>query len=612
MSDVTPSDWQSQVLNDLDSAVQAYPDDVARIGDASFNDDGSMLLRIRVRTDDIATVDGGLQLGDHEEFTVTVHQTQQVPPSVEVDHLRFLHHAHVLQGTRPCLYLDASREWDPLNGFGAFLDRLLEWLTDAAAGRFDAQTALYHAVGGVLHADDKYPTIVVRSEISNAKRAQHAWLIQRTEHRFDLTQDPAGTAIGAEHVPVVLLRSDLPLGAGSSLAGFLYTMADPYAGHPHPGRGVLGTHLDVDASAMVLTAVAASAIRKPDGSPQHFLLAVPHPTGGPAHLLAGRIPVAGADQIRALVRRGRKASSFIDPSPGEVDVSHGLDWVPVSDERDEVTTRRDSARPVTAYAGKTVHVWGCGGLGSWVAEYLVRAGVKKLVVCDPGSVAGGLLVRQNFVENDVGKNKAHALAERLDAISDGVEVVACEGFLPDITDFGGAHLIIDATVSVAIGRLLDGIAKNSAGSDRPIFAHMATDPKTSTLGILTVSMAPQPKGPISIDRAIGTQIIDQGVHEPFHGLWSDSNAGEELIPTRGCSTPTFHGAAADMAGVAASLVSILSAYLTATESVSGSHLISMPHGEAGPLRTFFPAPEIDEATPEPETAEPEHNAEGVA
>lgn len=584
------SAWQRQVIANLDAVRAAYPDDIALLGHFKLNEEGSMLLRLRVRTADIGTVNGGLRLGEHEEFTVIVDESPLVPPQVKVDHLRFLHHAHVLQGTRPCLYLDPSREWDPIQGFGGFLDRLLEWLGDAAAGRFDAQAALYHAVGGVLHSSVGAPTIVIRQPIDSTRRAYRAWLLRRTNNRFDLTLDPSSARNGAEHIPVVTLPSDLPLGAGLTLAQFLNSVADPYAGHTRPEGDLVDSFCDENAAAMVLTAIAASAIRKPAGSPQRFILAVPHPTGGPPHLLAGCIPPAGSDHLRDLVQKNRKRSSMIDIDPKEVEVTQPLDWLAVSDERDEVTTRRDSTRPVTAFAGKTVHVWGCGGIGSWVAEYLVRAGVKKVVLRDPGTISGGLLVRQNYVENDIGKAKVEALAERLIAISDTVEVEHYHSVIPVPDDLVGVDLIVDATVSVAIGRALDAIARSAKPGARPMLAHMATDAKTGTLGILTVSMAPAKRGPIVIDRAVGAQIIDLGVHEDFHGMWGDPSASDEIIPTRGCSTPTFHGSAADLAAVAASLTSILGAHLGTDEPFSGSHLISMPHGEAGPLRAFVSAP----------------------
>jgi hypothetical protein len=416
------SDWQLQVLADLAAIAEAFPGDVEMQGGYRLDSKGTMRFRLRLRTADIAQVDGGLLLGEHEEFIITVGASDLAPPRAEVDHLRFLHHAHVLQGERLCLYLDASREWDPIKGFGGFVDRLVEWLADAAAGRFDAQTALYHAVGGVLHATDGAPTVVVRGGLRPGTRAQHGWLVARAPHRFDLVLErPAGTS-DAVHVPVLTLDTDLPFGAGGDLCSLMVRVETPYFGHPAPGRAMRAMPMDTRYSKTLLTVLGASAIRKPDGTPQAIVIAVPHPTGGPPHLLAASIPASGADHIRALVRASRKRSSMIDVDRTKVDPDTPLEWWPVSDERAEVTTRRDSARPVAAFSGKTIHIWGCGGLGSWVAEYVVRAGAKKVALCDPGSVTGGLLVRQNFVETDVGNTKVEGLAERLRAISDGVEV----------------------------------------------------------------------------------------------------------------------------------------------------------------------------------------------
>lgn len=597
------SDWQHRALADLDAIAEAFPGEVILIGRHRLDASGSMHLRLRVCTAQLAHANGGLVLRKHEEFEVTVDPTDLVPPRVEVDHLRFLHHAHVLQGTRLCLYLDPSREWDPVKGFGGFVDRLLGWLGDAAGGRFNAQTALYHAVGGVLHATKGAPTIVARDAPNPRKAVQHGWLLGRTPHRYDLVLDRNAAPDDADHVPVIALRSDLPFGAGASLTELLCAVADPYATEPNPGHAVLERPKDIDAAAMVATVLGASAIRKADGTQQRVVLAVPHPTGGPPHLLAASIPPPGADGLRTLVRSRTKVSLVIDIDPAQVDANSPLEWWPVSDERESVTTRRDSARPVASYAGKTVHIWGCGGLGSWMAEYIVRAGAKKVVLCDPGTISGGLLVRQNFTEADIGNTKVEALAQRLRAISDTVEVIAEATTVPSIDNLVGVDVIIDATVSVAIGRYLDALSMSATG-DRPILAHVATDTATGTRGILTVSMAPELRGPLTIDRAVGEQLIANGFHEAFHSLWDGTTTGSEIIPTRGCSTPTFHGSAADLAGVAASLTSILGAHLGAGEALSGTHLISLPHGEAGPLRAFVHAP----ATPvglEPVSSDPD-------
>jgi hypothetical protein len=586
------SGWQRQVLADLCTITDAYPDDVRVLGGYRLDASGLMRLRLRLRTDDIVCVNRGIALGASEDFIITVGQSELAPPRVEVDHSRFLHHAHVLQGRRLCLYLDPSREWDPLSGFGGFLDRLLAWLADAAAARFDAQTALYHAVGGVLHATDKAPTIVVRSAPQPDRRSHHGWLVSRRSHRLDLTLVRPAATVQADHTPVVVLDADLPFGAGGSLGELLAIVDDPYLEPPNPGSPYTMGRADTGLSAVVLTVLGASAVRKPNGSPQRLVIAVPHPTGGPPHLLAANIPAPGADHIRALVRSNKHRGSMIDIDPSQLDTTTPLQWWPVSDERPEVTTRRDVARPVAAFVGKTIAVWGCGGLGSWIAEYVVRAGATKVILCDPGTISGGLLVRQNFVEADVGDTKVEALSRRLRAMSDSVAIAVYDAMIPSPEDLVNTDVIIDATVSVAISRLLDDLA--GAPGDRPVLAQVATDSRTGTLGMLTVSMPSLQMGPLTIDRKAGEQISRDAKLEAFQKLWDSAEPDDQIIPTRGCSMPTFHGSAADLAGVAASLTNILGSHLEPGAALSGTHLISLPHGEAVPLRAFVPAPTPDE------------------
>lgn len=596
MSDQRLSTWQRQVIDDLAAIAEAFPGDVEVVGRPKRDSDEKLRLRLRVHTANIPRAGGGLRLREHEEFLVVVGPHDVVPPRVEVDHLRFLNRAHVLQGSRLCVYLDPSREWDPAKGFGGFLDRLMQWLSDAAAGRFNPDTALYHAVGGVLHETAVDPTVVVRTSLSPDLTAQHGWLVERTPQRVDLLPGPRGDVPdSAEHVPVLKLDSALPLGAGTTLRSLLAMVEDPYAGQPSPGDVFQIERFTSGLSATLLTVLGASAIRKPPGTHQRIVIAVPHPSGGPPHLLVASIPAPAADGLRALASASVKASSIINIDPAKIEDGIKLEWLPVSDERPEVTTRRDSTRPVAAFAGKTVHIWGCGGLGSWVAEFVARAGAKTIALCDPGRITGGLLVRQNFVEADVGNSKVDALANRLRAISDTVEVTTHDGVMPDATDFASANLVIDATVSIAIGRILDAAA---AAERRPILAQMATDVRTGTLGVLSVSTPPQTTGPLTIDRDAGELVKADGSMEAFHDLWGSGADNEEIIPTRGCSTPTFHGSAADLAGVAASLTSILGTHLAAPTPVSGTHLFSLPHSEAGPMRTFIPVA-ADKTAPPP-------------
>ncbi|MDQ4062467.1 MAG: ThiF family adenylyltransferase, partial [Actinomycetota bacterium] len=153
---------------------------------------------------------------------------------------------------------------------------------------------------------------------------------------------------------------------------------------------------------------------------------------------------------------------------------------------------------VNGFQGKKVHVWGCGGLGSWIAEFVARAGAAHITVCDPGVITGGLLVRQNYVEDDIGCSKADALAARLRAIRDDLTVTVAEGALPDDpSDFVGADLIIDATVNNSITQCLDEFA--ALPERKALIAQVATDAKSGTLGILNLCAPNLQLGPSEID-----------------------------------------------------------------------------------------------------------------
>lgn len=70
---------------------------------------------------------------------------------------------------------------------------------------------------------------------------------------------------------------------------------------------------------------------------------------------------------------------------------------------------------------------GCGGLGTYIANILVRAGVKSIHIMDRDFIEEHNLQRQNlFDEEDIaaGRPKAIAAAEKLKKINGGVEIKA--------------------------------------------------------------------------------------------------------------------------------------------------------------------------------------------
>jgi hypothetical protein len=566
---------QSAALRELRQLADTYPHSISVVGAAVHDEGGRLQIVVRLSTKDFTIVDGGLPVADdHEDVLINIPKSfPWQPPEPIVIHTRFVGQAHVLQGHRLCIYLDVAREWHPEQGMHGFLDRLWNWFADAAAGKFDAVTALYHPVGGVLHRTAGTPMIVVRKPlIANGKAFLRAALTARTPARIDLARwEPAGAS--AEVAQVIVLDEPLPYGAGSTLPEMLWRIAET-------------GHVGVDSLATLL---ARTAARNAAATPLYVIIAVPHP--GPVgghHLLAARLSPSFTDRFRVAVA-GRGA--FGEIKAGAIPAETPIEWCYVSDERPEIASRRDSTRPTAQFAGRTVDLWGCGALGSWLAEFIARAGAARLVVRDPGDVQGGLLVRQNYVETDIGGNKADQLAGRLRQISDdlivetGSSVFAGGPGLPD------CDLIIDATVNNSVGLYLD-LAARQAPSARPMLAQVAIDVRTATLGLLTVSAPGHPTGPADMDQQVGARVLADGSLERFHVLWQEPADGDEIIPARGCSVPTFHGSAADVAGVAASLVSLLGPHLDS--GVSGTHLMALPHAPGtGPHHQFLPAPEVE-------------------
>ena len=187
--------------------------------------------------------------------------------------------------------------------------------------------------------------------------------------------------------------------------------------------------------------------------------------------------------------------------------------------------------------------------------------------------------------------KADALSARLRAIRDDLEVVVMDsdgdGWLSDLLS---ADLLIDATVSRSVTRLFDAVAQ--LPDRRAVFAQVATDARTGTLGLLTLAAAPGKQAVeldtptlTEIDERAGDLVRAESGLEAYRVFWDEPVAGDEFVPTRGCSVPTFHGSAADLAAVAGVLVNFVALHID--QAVSGTHLASLPHSGVVPSHRFI-------------------------
>lgn len=520
--------------------------------------DNSAIVVIDLTTTSFTRVDGGLPVNDRERLYIEITPAYpRVPPLVHVNHDRWDGRPHVLQGTRLCLYLDPVTEWNPAAGVDGFLRRLWDWFDDAIANRFDPATALYHPVGGVFHRTAGAPTIVVTTPLAITGSAFHVapiTLKPRGNNRIDV--ESQRTAASQSTIPglLVVLSSGLPHGGGQ----YLSDLAVAIRGHDSRTQ-----------RRRFLAEISKASRRLTPVQHLHLLIAVPNPhlTGDARHHLIGwRLPQASIDRAVAL------ASHRHEPDDPHSDDEPQVEWTYVDDNRPAVTTRRDHNRPVTWFAGKSIELWGCGAIGSWIAEQLVRAGASTLTLRDTGYVTRGILVRQNYTELDVGRPKVEALADRLRAIADDMIIVPIHGDAQATLEEGTeTDLIIDCTINTAVAVLLENHQR-----DRDLkcpVVQLATDNGTATLGILTVATSNDPTTN-QLDERLRDKATAEPVLAPFRIFW-DSDSQPTLTPTLGCSVPTFHGSAADAMAVAAAAITLTANALS--RKVTGGYLFATPH-----------------------------------
>jgi proteasome lid subunit RPN8/RPN11 len=116
------------------------------------------------------------------------------------------------------------------------------------------------------------------------------------------------------------------------------------------------------------------------------------------------------------------------------------------------------------FLDRNIVLIGAGALGSTVAENLVRAGCRRLTIVDDDAYEIGNVARHTLTIDDVGRNKATALSDRLQSVAPYVQAIYVDSaFLPDdglpesITE---ADVVIECTASRGVRRALDGVRWN--------------------------------------------------------------------------------------------------------------------------------------------------------
>lgn len=126
-----------------------------------------------------------------------------------------------------------------------------------------------------------------------------------------------------------------------------------------------------------------------------------------------------------------------------------------------------------------VAIFGIGGVGSYVAEALARAGVGKFLLCDNDVVSESNINRQIIaLHSTVGKAKTSVMKERILDINPNAEVIDAQSFFSaenahefNLDDFS---YIVDAIDTVSSKLELIALAKKT---NIPIISSMGTGNK---------------------------------------------------------------------------------------------------------------------------------------
>jgi len=533
-------------------------------------------------------------------------------PEVRTPHERFAHLAHVQWRRVICLYLSPSTEWNPADGMFGLLERLVAWLEQAANGALDPVGAPLHppiaypsAAGGVAVIRASAPSAAGRPWLGYAVFAQSdgmradlvGWLSAGDAERLLAAPSrsllTALTGVDADHTPIrfglAVLLSEPTTFEFPDQAQALFDML--------VARGVSNDALlDHLARMAHLNRQFTSA---PLAARRAIYLVVGTPMRGMAggerqqHVAVWRLPselqvalpylepqVASGSVLREQVTQFRaQVSEWLKGC--------GIDWARVFEARPEITVRRDQGSPLEWARGRTIAIIGCGALGGAIAEHLTRAGAARLLLMDDGFVSPGVLVRQPYNDDDIGKPKVNALSEHVHRMGkslnvelislDALRVILNESRWPPDVD-----LIVDAAANPTVTAALERQRRRHTDTSPPLLSLLIGH--TAHRAVATLAPRGYSGGGVDLLRKMKLSALDAPDLQSFADeFFPDPPRTTYFQPEPGCSEATFVGSHAEVAALTASLLTHALAILSAAPAAApadpaNAHAILMDLG----------------------------------
>jgi len=547
---------QQRALLELQRLCAAQPDDIELIDEPAVYG-GRLVVEVSIRMGAIETRNGGLEFREREEFILFVPPDFPFQyPSLSVMHDRFAGFPHMIWSHGICLYRQAT-DWNPRGGLYGYFEKLRLWLAKAAINDMDP---LDVALEPPHHVTDfSQAPFIVRANAPVAAGEPWIGFAQLVKHanRIELV---GWTNLGEDWPPgtiparAVVLPQALPLEFPKKGEEFFRELAKQH----------------VDRDAVLRYLAYAAGLTGPDDE-IHIVLGVPMRRTANGEL---RLHVAVWTTSQRFARALRLTLTKQDDPPSITEcraelaeliyqdmAADEIVFCRTFDDRPEIVVARDKGSAAAWFSGKRVLLLGCGALGSWIGEIVARAGAAEMHLVDSGFVKPGILARQNFALEEVGRNKAEALAVRLRSVSARTVVVGTASdahafIMEDPGRFNAFDLVIDCTASAIFQMKLERDWRRFAGATPPLFS-------------IGIDAAAQHCIGVSVPRAATGGVWDAYLQLQHRLCVADTNravvdafyserAGDQLFqPEPGCSEPTFVGSTADVMVLAAAALNVL-------------------------------------------------------
>ena len=354
-------------------------------------------IEISIRFNQLDHVENGLKVRTREKFCITIPDTFPFQyPSVKTLHERFSGFPHVQFKTSLCLY-PGPNDWCPGDGMYGFIRRLDSWIRAAAVNNLDPDNAHLHPPIGDFCSDRIFVPVVDTPCIKKTYWVGFAELKKKNSYTEIIGwKKHDETNSQYQIIPAILLNKPLSFEYPRTIHSLLEILKS------HSIDRIISDHILTFAKHCYkdtpLTIVLGTQARR-----------IVYNGSILQHLAVLEISAEDTNKLRKLNNIKKATSTKIK-------------WYTVYEMRPEVTKRRDQSSPMSWFKGKHVTIWGCGAIGTHVAESIARVGAKNIYLVDDKQVTPGLLVRQGFEETDIGKPKAQALREKLLQIDSNLNV----------------------------------------------------------------------------------------------------------------------------------------------------------------------------------------------